>query len=483
MMKFNFSRNKTVLFAGFVMFCLVFQPTVFAAFPKNAMLDTSFTLKIEETTNIDSELQLTVLDDVSDSRCPSDVTCVWEGVVSVQVNLLKDGQNLGNHTIQLGETEYDKQIFDGYYVKLVAVEPYPLSTTQITPSDYVMTFLVSKISKTETSPLKQLKAGISIDDIQCKEDLVLVMKSSNSSPACVQLNTAEKLFSRGWAEIGNTSFDIIIKTGTFAGHCIGYCSKEFVVTPEKIIYSQNGQDFVSGEWAELLEKTKETQFSQTEWNELTDLIDFEQLSSIPDKIGCPGCVDAPVEWIEISHNGKTKRIEFENGAKIPEISKLIVSLQEIRNRAEFIDSFEECVLSGHPVMESYPRQCRTDDGRSFVEEIDSMETPHETGKRPAVTVPDATTENDLFCNTLWNIETMEKLESEYIKNSVQSTIAQFGITYFLEDREIIVSQNSSGYVVSISGLWYPESIQYSMITEDLENISGVDVHGEPAMCQ
>ena len=32
-------------------------------------------------------------------------------------------------------------------------------------------------------------------------------------------------------------------------------------------------------------------------------------------------------------------------------------------------NFEECVAAGNPVMESYPRQCRTQDGRLFVEEI------------------------------------------------------------------------------------------------------------------
>ena len=35
-----------------------------------------------------------------------------------------------------------------------------------------------------------------------------------------------------------------------------------------------------------------------------------------------------------------------------------------------INSFEDCVRAGNPVMESYPRQCRAEDGRLFVEEID-----------------------------------------------------------------------------------------------------------------
>lgn len=34
-----------------------------------------------------------------------------------------------------------------------------------------------------------------------------------------------------------------------------------------------------------------------------------------------------------------------------------------------VDSFEACVAAGNPVMESYPRQCRTPDGQLFVEPV------------------------------------------------------------------------------------------------------------------
>ena len=35
-----------------------------------------------------------------------------------------------------------------------------------------------------------------------------------------------------------------------------------------------------------------------------------------------------------------------------------------------IDSFEDCMGVGNPIMESYPKQCRTSDGKHFVEEIE-----------------------------------------------------------------------------------------------------------------
>lgn len=50
------------------------------------------------------------------------------------------------------------------------------------------------------SPLKQLKSGIAIDQIQCKEGFVVAMKKSNGNPNCVKRETLEKLRERDWVE-------------------------------------------------------------------------------------------------------------------------------------------------------------------------------------------------------------------------------------------------------------------------------------------
>ena len=34
-----------------------------------------------------------------------------------------------------------------------------------------------------------------------------------------------------------------------------------------------------------------------------------------------------------------------------------------------VSNFEECIAQGYPVLESYPRQCKTPDGKTFVEDI------------------------------------------------------------------------------------------------------------------
>lgn len=42
--------------------------------------------------------------------------------------------------------------------------------------------------------------------------------------------------------------------------------------------------------------------------------------------------------------------------------------------APAITSFETCATAGYPIMESYPRQCRTPDGRTYAEEISQKPT-------------------------------------------------------------------------------------------------------------
>lgn len=48
------------------------------------------------------------------------------------------------------------------------------------------------------SPLKQFKSGISVDEVRCKQDFVLIQKHDDS-PACVKSTSVEELFYRGWA--------------------------------------------------------------------------------------------------------------------------------------------------------------------------------------------------------------------------------------------------------------------------------------------
>ncbi len=56
-------------------------------------------------------------------------------------------------------------------------------------------------------PMKQIEHGVKLNEIICKENMQLIFKPNNS-PACVKLETAEKLIERGWAKhISDVSLD------------------------------------------------------------------------------------------------------------------------------------------------------------------------------------------------------------------------------------------------------------------------------------
>jgi hypothetical protein len=48
--------------------------------------------------------------------------------------------------------------------------------------------------------------------------------------------------------------------------------------------------------------------SGSRWKELVQLVDHEALLALPDRIGCPGCVDEVIESLEVRFSNHTKKI-------------------------------------------------------------------------------------------------------------------------------------------------------------------------------
>lgn len=65
------------------------------------------------------------------------------------------------------------------------------------------------------------------------------------------------------------------------------------------------------------------------------------------------------------------------------IAGLLLSLSNIAKKQEMyaISSFEECKKAGFPIMESYPEQCATSDGRTFTNDAQTVShmPPPQTG--------------------------------------------------------------------------------------------------------
>jgi hypothetical protein len=157
-------------------------------------LDEPILIKLHETLSIDN-FDVEFLK-INDSRCPSDVMCVWEGRASVILRIYNQTQS---QTITLTTGENTTSYMDSYEINLIDVLPYPVSTHDIS-EEYVATITISKNKQvTVLPPLKQFKNGVKSELIECKSTLVLILKNSDGSPACVKSETKARLFERGWA--------------------------------------------------------------------------------------------------------------------------------------------------------------------------------------------------------------------------------------------------------------------------------------------
>jgi hypothetical protein len=138
------------------------------------------------------ELQIKIVN-LTDSRCPSDVTCMWQGQAKILIDIYKNRQNLENFSLILNDKNLEARSFDHYSIQLIKVDPSPISTEKIQLPDYDVTLKLSLLP-----PLRQLKSGISPGQFSCIQGLTLVIKSEDNSPACIKSATIPKLVARGW---------------------------------------------------------------------------------------------------------------------------------------------------------------------------------------------------------------------------------------------------------------------------------------------
>ncbi len=124
-----------------------FNPTGNKHYSVKTDLNIPFKLTINQTAVIPTEdLNITFLNLSEDSRCTSDVQCIWEGQAIVQIGILKDDQNLGTFNLikRAGNDKLNVIKIDGYSISLEKVEPYPVSTKKIASTDYSIVLKVNK---------------------------------------------------------------------------------------------------------------------------------------------------------------------------------------------------------------------------------------------------------------------------------------------------------------------------------------------------
>lgn len=78
---------------------------------------------------------------LADSRCPSDVVCIWQGEGKVELSLtMGDGPTI---PVELNTNGPQTTTYGGYTITLLGLDPYPVSTRPRGPDDYVVRLRVS----------------------------------------------------------------------------------------------------------------------------------------------------------------------------------------------------------------------------------------------------------------------------------------------------------------------------------------------------
>ena len=138
-----------------------------------------------------------------------------------------------------------------------------------------------------------------------------------------------------------------IRTGTYFGMCLGYCVTEVSIAPRKgasasdlgatavVTRASNLRDdpdypilvdevpMADDVWASLVRETEEH---------------LDAFFALDETLGCPDCADGGGEWVALSVDERTNRVDFEFGASIPEIDGLLERIREVRS--DLVDRVE-----------------------------------------------------------------------------------------------------------------------------------------------
>ena len=83
----------------------------------------------EKTLAGDTGLVLTLIEVSEDSRCASDVVCIWAGRATVVLGAESDGDDLGELSLSIeGPVGSASETIKGYTIELLQFDPYPMIT-------------------------------------------------------------------------------------------------------------------------------------------------------------------------------------------------------------------------------------------------------------------------------------------------------------------------------------------------------------------
>jgi len=115
---------------------------------EEAIIEQGFTIGKEATfqvnqlyTSANGQYTLKITE-VSDSRCPEGVQCIWQGEVTVKGDWTENNSksSFEIHSVMNDQTKQPT----GYNIQIVDAKPYPKYGTESKPEDLVVTLLIQK---------------------------------------------------------------------------------------------------------------------------------------------------------------------------------------------------------------------------------------------------------------------------------------------------------------------------------------------------
>ena len=151
-----------------------------------------------------------------------------------------------------------------------------------------------------------------------------------------------------------------------------------------------------------------------------------------------------------------------------------------------VNSFTDCIKAGYPAMESYPRQCKTPDGRTFVEELPPTKPTYINATSGVISVttptPDSVTGKEFevrgtargwYFEGSFPIEIQDvngkvlvavpaQAQSDWMTSSLVSFIAKIKIpsNYIGKATLILKKDNPSGLPEHDASMSFPITIEY-----------------------
>ena len=111
---------------------------------RDVRLAEQFDLNVDQTVTVAGEgLEVGFADIVSDSRCPRDVQCFWEGVAIIRLSVEKAPGRRTTLTFRVPSTSATAT-YEKYSVSIVDLKPYPESNRRQRREDYVVTVIVTR---------------------------------------------------------------------------------------------------------------------------------------------------------------------------------------------------------------------------------------------------------------------------------------------------------------------------------------------------